>query len=315
MLSESGLDEAERSLSVEIQRAFYGYLLTREVLAVKEETSRYKEEALSVAQTRYDVGLTTRREVLQAESDLMGFVPEFLSAKNEVDYAIMSLKNILGIESVDDVVIIGELDLPDAVFDRNALIETALDKNSIIAQYEIRVALQEVKERLAKQQQLPSISGFVNLSLDNGFDIGGGSVMSGEWDTTVSAGIRVQMDFSSLFPWSADTADIEKSGIELVKIGIELDRMRDSVTLQLESVLLDLDEGRAKIEAGEKALELSEELFFSSRDMYENGLITGLEYKDAQITLKDSKISYLTYIYDCRMSLYDLMDAIGTDRI
>jgi outer membrane protein len=315
MLSESELDEAKRSLSVEIQRAFYGYLLAREVLAVKEETYRYKEEARSVAQTRYDAGLTTRREVLQAESDLMGFVPELLSAKNDVGYAVLSLKNILGIESADDVVIRGELDLPDTVFDRHTLVETALDKNSSITQYEIRVALQEVTERLAKQQQLPSISGFVNLSLDNGFDIGRGDVMSGEWDTSVSAGIRVGMDFSSLFPWSAGTADIEKSGIEREKLSTELGRMRDSVTLQLESVLLDLDEGRAKIEAGEKALELSGELFLTSREMYQNGLITALEYDDAQITLKDSKVSRLTYIYDYRMSLCDLMDAIGAARI
>ncbi|MBN2325066.1 MAG: hypothetical protein JXQ30_15160 [Spirochaetes bacterium] len=34
-----------------------------------------------------------------------------------------------------------------------------------------------------------------------------------------------------------------------------------------------------------------------------HGLVNALEYEDAQITLKDSRVSCLTYIYDCRMSL------------
>lgn len=314
-LAKMELDEEKRGLAVEIQRAFYSYLLAREVLAAKEESLRYKEEALEVAAIRYEAGLAKRRDLLQAESDLMGFVPETISAQNDVEYALLSLRDILRVEGETDVLIKGELDLPDVRLDREKLIQEALEKNSSIEQHEIGVALQEVQGDLAKTERLPVVSGFASASLSNGFDIGGGEFIGNDWDSTISAGIKIQMDLSSLFPWSKETADVEKNAIVLERMNTELESIRNTVTLNVESILLDLSEGQAKIEAGRKALELADELFLSSKQMYKNGLITGLEYKDAQIGLKDSAVGYLTYIYNYWMSLFELMDAVGADRI
>jgi outer membrane protein len=314
-LAEIDLNEARRSLSVDIHRAFYSYLLARETLAVKEESFSYRKEALDNAKARYDAGLTTRREVLQAESELKSFVPELIAARNDIEYTILKLRNILGIGNEVDVVIKGELDVAKVLLDTERLMQKAFSKNSNIEQYEITIALQKIQTRLSEIERLPTISGFAGISLQNGFDIGGGAFVGDEWNSTISAGIQVQMELSSLFPWSENTADIEKNSIEVERMNTELEALRDELRLNIESVLLDISEERAKIEAGEKAMELTEELFLSSKEMYENGLISSMEYDDAQIALKDSRVSYLTYIYNYKMLLCDLMDAVGTDHI
>jgi outer membrane protein len=314
-IAKLDLEEAKRGIAVEIQRSFYGYLLAREMFAVKEESLRYKEEALEVARIRYDTGLTTRREVLQAESDLKSFVPELISARNDIELSLLTLRDILGIEDRADVVIKGELDVSDAQLDRERLLQEAIDQNSSLERQKMSIALQKVQGEIVRAGRLPVISGFAGASLQNGFDIGGGECIGGEWDTTISAGIRIRMDLSSLFPWSADTADMEKNSIELEKMNTELKSLRDSIRLNVESILLGLSEGSAKMEAGEKALELAKELFLVSKESYENGLISSMEYEDAQLQLKDAKLEFLTYIYNYRMSLCDLMDAIGKDQI
>lgn len=314
-LAAQTLEEQKRSLAVDIRRAFYGYLLAEETLSVKEQSLSYREEAVDIARARYDTGLATRREVLQAESDLAGFIPELISARNDVDYAILKLKDITGIDQEAAVTVRGELSVSDTLLDTATLLDEALFQNSGIRQYDINIALQKVQKTRAEAEKLPSISGFASVSLQNGFDIGGTSTLADGWDNTVSAGVKISMDLSSLFPWSGETAEVEKSGIELQRMNTERKSLKDDIRLKIESILLDLSEGEAMVRAGEKALELAQELFLSTKEMYENGLISLMDYEDAQLTLKDSRAGYLSYLYNYRMLLCDLMDAAGVDSI
>jgi outer membrane protein len=314
-LAAIDLNEARRSLAVDIQRAFYTYLLARETLSVKEESLKYRQEALDNAKARYDAGLTTRREVLQAESDLKSFIPEVISARNDIKNTLLKLSDTLGIASDTEVVIKGSLDVPDVKLDSKKLIQEMHSQNSSIKQSETNIALQKISGELSETEKLPTISGFAGLSLQNGFDIGAGDFSGNNWDSSVSAGIKIQMDFSSLFPWSEQTANVEKSNIQLDKLNTDLEVLQDNARLKIESLLLDLSKEKASIEAGKTALDLAKELFLVSKDMYEKGLISSMEYDDAQLSLKNSKVSYLTYIYDYRMSLSDLMDAVGTDHL
>jgi outer membrane protein len=312
-LAAIDLNEAKRSLAVDIQRSFYTYLLAKETLSVKEESLKYRQEALDNANARYKAGLTTRREVLQAESDLKSFIPEVISARNDIKNTLLKLSDTLGIGSDTEVVIKGSLDVPDVKLDSKKLVQEMHSKNSSIRQSETNIALQKISGELSETEKLPTVSGFAGFSLQNGFDIGAGDFSGNNWDSSLSAGIKIQMDFSSLFPWSKQTANVEKSNIELEKLNTDLEVLRDNARLKIESLLLDLSKEKASIEAGKAALDLAKELFLVSKDMYENGLISSMEYDNTQISLKDSNVSYLTYIYDYRMSLYDLMDAVGTD--
>lgn len=198
---------------------------------------------------------------------------------------------------------------------RETAILEALAKNSEIRRQELSIEAEKIRERLARSEKLPSVSGFANAGLQNGFDLGAAGYSGTEWESSVSAGVSAQFDLGSLFPWSAKTARVEKSAIEVRKMNEELSSKRDTVSLGVERVLLDLSKARAQIDAGEKALELAEELYLASKEMYENGLLSIMEYDDAQVSLSDSRVGYLTYIYDYRKALYDLMDAIGTDTL
>ena len=308
------LEEAKRSLAVEIQRGFYGYLLAREVLAVKTQALSYKEEALEVARIRYEAGLTTRREVLKAESDLKSFVPELIAARNDLETALLGLKDSVGIDVEVDVTIVGELDIPAVQLDGEKLVKKAVEGNSGVRRQKLKISLQKLQVNVQKTEKRPVISGFASAGLQNRFDLGAGGpggLSGAAWDGTVSAGLSIQMGLSPHLPWSKETAGVEKSTAELQRLNADLQSFRNAAALEAGKVLLSLSESRAKIEAGEKARELAEELYLASKDMYENGLITSMEYGDAVMGLSDSHAGWLTYIYDYRMALCDLMDAVG----
>ncbi|MCK5095256.1 MAG: TolC family protein, partial [Spirochaetes bacterium] len=111
--AEMDFEEEMRNLIVEIKRGFYGFILAGEVLRVQEETLSHKDEALEVARKRYDAGLSPDYEVLSAESDVENFKPDIISARNQVEFALLAVKNLMGIEEEGtdfDIELIGTLE-------------------------------------------------------------------------------------------------------------------------------------------------------------------------------------------------------------
>lgn len=316
-IARHDLNEKKRSLAVEIQRAFYGFLLASEALSVKKQTLSYKEEAVEIARARYEAGLTPRYEVLKAESELKSFIPELIEAQNEVEYALLNLKEIVGIKKDVEVEIEGRLDIPPVRLERDVLLKKALIENTDIKLAEMNLELQYIRKKLNSLDRLPEVSGNASLGLQSGFNIIEGDVRlaPGEWSSSLSTGIRIRMGLSSIFPWSKEKAEIEKSVIEIDRLQTELKALQSNVSLKIERLFLDLSKEIAKVDAGITSVKLAEELFKSSKEMFENGLISSMEYADAQIGLDESRISYLTSFYDYRISLCDLMDVIGVDHL
>jgi outer membrane protein TolC len=154
------LEEEKRSLIMAIKRGFYGYILAREVLAVQEETLLNKQEALDIARMRFRAGLGTELEVLSAESDVENFFPEVLSARNEVDFAILAVMDLLEIDDGEgeyDIVLLGEL-VPDYhTFKKSELIEIALQNNYDIKQYKTGINAAEIQQDTGKVSEHCSI--------------------------------------------------------------------------------------------------------------------------------------------------------------
>jgi len=97
-ISREKLQEEKRNLIILIERAFYGYILAVKSVEINNETQQNKTEALEVTRKKYDAGIASDFEVLQAEADVESFRPTVIAAKNQVKFALLSVKNLLGLE-------------------------------------------------------------------------------------------------------------------------------------------------------------------------------------------------------------------------
>ena len=122
-MAKLDLQEEKRKLIVQIKKAFYGYILSEEVEGVVRETLKNKQESVDVAKKRFKVGLVPDYEVLSAETDVESFMPQVISAENQVKYALLSVKELLGIkeEGDFDVELIGKLEIENKVFKEEKL--------------------------------------------------------------------------------------------------------------------------------------------------------------------------------------------------
>lgn len=315
-LAELELEEEKRSLIVEIKRAFYWYILAGEVLKVQEQTLEYKKEALRVARKRFDAGLSPDFEVLSAESDVENFRPTVISSANQVRYALLAVKDLLGVAEGEefDVELIGELVAEYFAFQREELIEKAMEYKYEIGQYENTIAIAELNSRITKSEKKPVIAGFMNYRVQSGFDSATGKPRywgEDSWDGDLSVGLSVQMPLSAIFPWSRERAEIVQSTLELEQLKLGLESLESGIRLSIENLLLRLEEERAKILSGEKGVELASRLYSSAKERYEKGMASSMELQDSQVSLNAAQLGYLQSVYNYKVAVLDLMDAVG----
>jgi outer membrane protein len=320
-LARLDYEEEKRSLVVDIKRAFYAYLLAKQSLEVQTLTLSFKEDALRVAEERYQAGLVPDYEVLRAESDLESFKPELIEAENQLKYAHLAMLDILGLEVEKenfDIELIGTLEDTSYSFDREELMQRAILKNYAITASRQSISLQEVQNDLTKATRRPTVSGFANYSLTSGVDPVTGQPRywgEGSWNGDLSAGVRMQMPISSLFSWSSQSAAVRQGEIDLEKLNVEAGALESAVKLQVENSLLALEKSVSQIASGEKAVELALRLYDAALERYNSGLITSLDLRDVQLNLNTAQLGYLEALYGYNTALFDLMDAVGVSSL
>jgi outer membrane protein TolC len=317
-LAQLELDEEKRSLIVEITRGFFGYILAKEVVTVQEETLKQKGEALRIARERYDAGLIPDFEVLSAEADLEGFKPGVISAHNEVKLALLAVIDLLDIVVEDDfdIELIGKLEPEYQTFEKEKLIQQALSRNFSLIQFKSNINLADHLRSLNASNRRPDIKGFASYTLQSGFDSATGEnrYRGGDaWEGDFSIGLVFQMPVSALFPWSRESAEKEGAVFDLEKLKVEQGSIESGIRLNIESILLRLEEEEAKIRSNLKSVELAQNLYGSAQEQYTNGLISSIELEDVQIDLNTARLGYLSSVYNYKLALLDLADAVGVD--
>ncbi|HEB10539.1 MAG TPA: TolC family protein [Spirochaetales bacterium] len=318
-ISREKLQEEKRKLIILVERAFYGYILAVKSVEINKETQQNKIETLGVTRKKYEAGIASDFEVLQAEADVESFRPTVIGARNQVKFALLSVKNLLGLEGEEelDVELIGSLEPDTLTLDKETLLALALSNKFDLKSLTSAIILAEIQAELAKSANKPGIAAFLSYSVQSGVDPAtGDNRYWGEdsWDGTLTGGFRIQLPVSAWFPWSGERAERLKSGINVEDLKLNLSSLESAVRLNIENNLLKIEEEKQKIASGEKSVDLAGRLYDSAVEQYARGLISSLELKDAQLGSNSAQLGYLQMIFNYKMAFIDLKEAVGVSR-
>jgi len=311
------LEEERRATVGQIKNAFYSYLLSREVQRINQETLESKREAFEVARERYDAGLISDFEVLNAESDLESFNSTVISADNGVLMALLGVKNVLGVDDGTELELVGELQPIEISIDREALIARALSQKYDLRSLQKGIEIMEIQRELDLSLRRPTISGWFNYTLSSGMDADGKNdyFTWDSWSHDWTAGVRVDIPISGYFPWSKETADLKRAQVDIEGMRIGLKTAANGIRLALESAILKINEEQAKIDSGRKSVALAERLYESALDQYESGYISSMDLKDTQLALNGARLAYTQAIYSYNLNVLELMNAVGVSEL
>ena len=246
-------------------------------------------------------GLQQNLDVLRAQVQLANAKSQLIRAQNRARTAKNAYKNILNINLTEKVKITGNFDAPDIELDLESLIQTAKTHRPEIHQFGFNEQANQKRVAVAKTGNRPDLAFFANYQVDDNERL---RDMNRIWNLGFSLNFPI-------FDGLATRAAVQQSQTALRQTQLGKHQLIDAVEFEVRSAYLNLVEAKALIEVQRNTVEQARESLRIAKLRYENGIITSVEFTDAQLSLTQAEVNRLQSLYDYVVGLKKLEKAIG----
>lgn len=295
------LEATHNQLALDVSEAFYGILLAVEFEKVSQQTVDLVEKQLQFAQNLFDSGAATKFDVLRAEVQLANTKSQLIRTQNRARTARNAYKNILNIDLAEDVNIKGNFDAPDVELNLESLIQTAKTQRPEVHQLGFNEQANQKRVAVAKAGNRPDLAFFVNYQVDDNERL---REMNRIWN------LGFALNFP-IFDGFATRAAVQQSETALRQAQLGKHQLIDAIEFEVRSAYLNLVEAKALIEVQRNTVEQARESLRIANLRYENGIITSVEFTDAQLALTQAEVNRLQSLHDYVVGLKKLEKVIG----
>jgi len=314
-LSKLGLDVAKVQLArarfdviLQVKEAYFGILTAERIQEVREQSVRQLQAGLDVAENFYQVGMSPKVEVLEAEVRLAEAKQELIRAENGLSLAKARFNTILR-RSIDQEVEVLDI-LSDQPYEKpyESCLEIALEKRPELMEGEKNVASAEKEITLAKSAYYPklSISGNYYRAGDDPAVNGSDFVDRENWDVLAEATM-------TFFEWGKTRYAISQKRARLRQARQTLEQMKDNIRLEVKTSYLSMQAAEKNIWVAKKSVESAEENFRISGERYREQVATATEVLDAQTRLTEARTNYTSALAVFNVARARLIRAMGLE--
>jgi outer membrane protein TolC len=307
--AEHSLESTRQDLVFQTVSAFYGCLVSREIVKVQEEALEQSLQNLETVTKKYDAGSASKFDKMRAEVDVANNRPNAISARNNYKISLTRLKVVLGLPMETEIDVTGEL-----VFERDDFAQASLREFQELAA-EKRPEVQVISEQksimkkgigIARSAFLPKVffqTDYSYLGMRNDFDFRQNEMSKG-FTSAVSVSIPI---FSGL----KNNRQYHKAKLDYKIMQDTEKQVTDGVAAEVEAVYNTFIEAKEKFEAANENVELAAETFRLATMMYDEGTNTQLDVFTAQLGLTSARLNYLSSLYEYQLARYALRKATG----
>jgi outer membrane protein len=286
------------------KKAFYQTLLLKKVWEVTLASEENAKENYELVKKKYENGVVSQLQLLQAEVRWKNIQPETIKAKRNYELIRNNLKTLAGIPEEEEIELEGNLDAFPSLPEEEPLariLEQRPDFNALLWEEELRKT--DVKARTAGHY--PSLkANFVLFNL---------SALSDQFKLerkNITYWIGVTLNIP-IWDGGMTAAQVSRARIELEKAKIQVDKTKEEILTQLQNIYLRLKEADTRVSAGKQGVETAQKAFKIAESSARNGLATQLELKDARLLYDQAILNYYTAVYDYLAAYFDWELATG----
>ena len=287
-----------------VKRGFNNYLLAKELVRVTEESLDLAEKLLQNVKNMYEVGMSSRLDLLRAEVRVANLKPPVIQAHNNLALAELSLKTLLGLDVAQPVEIIGEMTYSPIEVDLDESIALSLTNRPELNQllYQKQMAGEMIK--IAKADYLPTlaVSGNYNFWADN-FNF-----RKNNWQSFYSFNLVLNIP---IFHGLRTPAKVAQSKAFIRELEYTEKGLVNNIKFEVQSAYLNLNQAKESLLSQEKNVDAAQESVRVAELNYAEGLITITDVGSAQVALSEARINYLRAIYEYVISQAQLEKAVG----
>lgn len=344
--SRYNLDKVQQDLKLEVETAFYSYLAASSDVEIQRALLKEVNDIFTIAKKRFDMGLTTKSEFLQAESQLKQVGYQVASSEGEMEMAALTLTQAMNVENIDDLVDVG--DAWAFVLEAGAIdIDMSLDECMDLAfrhrpdlkSKEYMVEFNDYERKIAKSKDQLKVdltgtygksggayeSEALNMSNDwyMGFKVSkplGGNTLAasytkeetsekhGQSSRTESAGKSLELGILDNLQSFSEKKSTE---IALKKAKDEFQQAKDAIFKEVKESYLNYKKGTLQVRANLNKTKHKEEELKLAKARSELNEIPLSEFMRAHMNLTDEKSFYIDALGSMYQSLAKLNKATG----
>jgi outer membrane protein TolC len=297
--SRSDFDNVNAQVVFGVKQAYYGLLRAKRNQEVAREVVVQYQQHLTRARGFFDIGTKPKFDVTKAEVDLSNAKLNLLKAENAFRLARVSLNNALGLADAPDYEIMDSLAFARAGIDLNDALKKAYERRPDLQAIIVKKKALEETITLQKKGYLPYVTG--NAS----YGWGGDSFpLDQGWNLGATLNIPLFSGLSTKYQ-----VDEARANLEALKASEE--SLRQSIFLDVKQSWLNLQEAADRIVTADVIVRQATENLDLANGRYASGVGSPIEVTDALVAHSNARTSYISALYDYRVSQATMEKAVG----
>ena len=295
---KASLRKAELDMTEQVQTAFLEYLKAGEnTRSMRDSLTRLREQ-LRIAQAYFEVGLSPRLDVLQAEVDVSEAESLLIEAENTQATALARLNTLLGFDATAVNTYTGTLKEVGSRYPLEQCLELASRQRPDLygAQKAVEIARKSQKE--VQSDYYPQIEGYYSMTQSGNTP---GMQRSGENGSHVTNWEVGAQATWNVFEWGTTYYADKQAGWQVTKMRYEQENLKLEVGYDIKSKYLAVQEARKRIAVAQNSVAQATEAYNVALARYHEHVGTNFDVLDAsanltsaQSSLTGAKADYLT---------------------
>jgi outer membrane protein len=298
-----GVDQVTTMISYQAAQVFYTALFLQEQGKALDAQYQNLQEHLQVILVREQTGSATRLEDLSTQVRIAALQSQRADVESQLQKQKIALRQLIGVSPSTEIALSGSFDPGPAPAGDASLVDSALQKRPDLHQAVEAESAAGLNQKLAAVGWRPTVSAHASVGFKNGAlpDI---NPPVFNW----VAGVQVSVPIFQGFLWARSQ---EEAGKKLEGARKNTSAVRLNATTQVLQAAQDVRTARQQVEISAGALDKARQMVDVAKVQYDIGVISNLEYLDAQTALETASVSNLAAMYKEVLSEYALRQAAG----
>lgn len=302
--AQIGVEQIQLSLAYQTTQVFYSVLFLRDQLAAMDSQMKNLQEHLDGVHARMETGSASKYDELSTEGRITALQSQRIDAQNMLNKAQIGLRQLLGMDESAPLELKGEF-TPSMTGPPD---ETALVDAALASRPEVRQAVEgenaaELARRLAGAAAYPTLSAHASIGYKTGI-LPNLNSLSMDWVAGVSLNVPIFQGF--LVARQGDEASRKLAAAQE-----NTQAVKRNVTTQVLQAIQDVLAARSQVQGAQAQLDQAQQALEVVKVQYDLGLLTNLEYLDAQAGLERAQLGSLQAQYRNVLGEYALRQAAG----
>jgi outer membrane protein TolC len=305
------LSDAQKQIQIEntlidVYTNFYNVARSQEQKSTLIEAFGISKERLERVTVQQQYGKATTLDILNAKVDANRDSINLLNADVALENNRRNLNFLLGREINTSFETSKEVVLEENL-SYTVLLEQLKSNNNSLKQIEINKAISQQDLRINQAGWLPSVSTNVSYGVNNN-DNGPAGFFALQQSNGLKAGLNLSW---TIFDGGSTKVKVQNAKINLKTQELNKQKLQLNLENQLAKFWAEYNTQKAIIENEKINIEISNQNFLKSKELFNLGRVTSLDFRQAQLNLVNTKLNLLNAKYNAKIAELQLKRFAG----